>query len=66
MIILKYTHPAWRSKNMVKLYECICRKKGYKVAVDAEAHHLSEAAYGILRKNEVYREPKRVLVFQTE
>jgi hypothetical protein len=41
-----------------RLYQRIKRKKNHQKAVVAVARHLAEAAYWILKKQEVYRDPQ--------
>ena len=57
-------HPSWRLKHVTRLYERIRRRKGHGIAIGAVARHLSEAAFWVLTKQELYREPaakKKVL-----
>jgi hypothetical protein len=45
-------------QHVVRLYQRVQRKKNHQKAVVAVARHLAEAAYWILKKQEVYREPQ--------
>jgi hypothetical protein len=42
----------------MRLYQRIKRSKNHQKAVVAVARHLAEAAWWVLTKQEVYREPK--------
>ncbi len=44
--------------HAVQLYQRIRRKKNHQKAVVAVARHLAEAAWWVLTKQEVYREPR--------
>jgi hypothetical protein len=44
-------------RHVVRLYQRIKRAKNHQKAVVAVARHLAEAAWWILTKQEVYREP---------
>ena len=44
--------------HVVRLYQRIKRAKNHQKAVVAVARHLAEAAWWVLTKQEVYREPK--------
>ena len=44
--------------HVVRLYQRIKRTKNHQKAVVAIARHLAEAAWWVLTKQEVYREPK--------
>ncbi len=44
--------------HVVRLYQRIKRKKNHQKAVVAVARHLAEAAWWVLTKQEVYREPR--------
>src|SRR6202040_3336587 len=44
--------------HVVRLYQRIKRKKNHQKAVVAVARHLAEAAWWVLAKQEVYREPQ--------
>jgi len=43
--------------HVVRLYQRIKRSKNHQKAVVAIARHLAEAAWWVLTKQEVYREP---------
>lgn len=45
-------------QHVVRLYQRVRRKRNHQKAVVAVARHLAEAAYWILRKQEIYREPQ--------
>jgi transposase len=45
-------------RHVVRLYQRVKRKTNYQKAVVAVGRHLAEAAYWILKKQEVYREPQ--------
>jgi transposase len=45
--------------HVVRLYQRIKRSKNHQKAVVAVARHLAEAAWWVLTKQEVYREPQR-------
>jgi transposase len=45
-------------RHVVRLYQRVKRKTNHQKAVVAVGRHLAEAAYWILRKQEVYREPQ--------
>ena len=45
-------------QHVVRLYQRVKRKKNHQKAVVAVARHLAEAAYWILKKQEVYRDPQ--------
>lgn len=47
-------------RHVSRLYERVARRKGHAKAIGAVARHLAEATYWMLRKQEVYREPKGV------
>lgn len=57
VIVLNHKRPNWHAKHVVKVYKRIRSRKGHAVAVGAVARHLSEAAYWILSRKEIYREP---------
>src|SRR6201981_1848054 len=44
--------------HVVRLYQRIKRAKNHQKAVVAVGRHLSEAAWGVLTKQEIYREPQ--------
>jgi transposase len=58
-IVRHHRSPSWHDKHVVRLYRRIRSRKGHFIAVGALARHLSEAAFWVLTKNEVYREPAR-------
>jgi len=45
-------------EHVVRLYQRVKRKRNYQKAVVAVARHLAEAAYWILKRQEVYRSPQ--------
>ena len=45
-------------QQVVRLYQRVKRKKNHQKAIVAVARHLAEAAYWILKKQEVYRDPQ--------
>jgi Transposase and inactivated derivatives len=48
--------------HVVRLYRKVQRKHCYQKAVVAVGRHLAEAAYWVLKKQQVYREPQRKAV----
>jgi transposase len=46
-------------RHVVKLYRRLRERRGHAKAVVAVGRHLAEAAYWMLKKQEVYREPRR-------
>jgi transposase len=56
VVVIHQKHLAGR--HVVQLYQRVRRKRNYQKAVVAVARHLAEAAYWILRRQEVYREPQ--------
>jgi len=62
VVVRQRRHPNWRDKHVTILYERIRRRKGHSIAVGAVARHLSEAAYWMLRKQELYKDPARQVV----
>jgi transposase len=56
LVVIHQRHLAGR--HVVRLYQRVRRKRNYQKAVVAVARHLAEAAYWILKKQEVYREPQ--------
>jgi transposase len=62
VVVRQRRHPTWRDKHVTILYERIRRRKGHSIAVGAVARHLSEAAYWMLRKQELYKDPARQVV----
>jgi transposase len=48
----------WSSRHVAHLYRRIMKRKGHAKAVVAVARHLAEAAYWVLRRSEVYKEPQ--------
>lgn len=48
----------WANRHVVRLYRRIRDRKGHPKAIGAVARHLSEAAYWMLKKGELYREPQ--------
>ena len=59
LVVIHQKHLAGR--HVVRLYQRVKRKRNYQKAVVAVARHLAEAAYWILRKQEIYREPQSKL-----
>lgn len=53
-------------QHVVRLYQRVKRKRNHQKAVVAVARHLAEAAYWILKKQQVYREPKLKLKVPAE
>lgn len=50
----------WMSHcHVVELYNRIMKRKGHAKAIVAVARHLAEATYWVLKKNEVYKQPRR-------
>jgi transposase len=45
--------------HVVRLYQSVKRRKNHQKAVVAVARHLAEAAWWVLTRQEVYREPQR-------
>jgi transposase len=45
--------------HVVRLYQSVRRRKNHQKAVVAVARHLAEAAWWVLTRQEVYREPQR-------
>jgi hypothetical protein len=56
LVVMHQKHLA--GQHVVRLYQRIKRKKNHQKAVVAVARHLAEAAYWILKKQEVYRDPQ--------
>jgi transposase len=57
-VIMRIRHsPAWKNKQVVRLYERTAQRRGHAIAVGAVARQLIEAAYWVLRKGEPYHEP---------
>jgi transposase len=50
----------WPDRHVVRLYLRIMRRRGHGKAVVAVARHLAEATYWMLKKNQPYKEPKRI------
>jgi transposase len=57
VVVAHRHHPSWRLKNVSRVYEKICRRRGHATAVGAVARHLAESAFWILKKGEDYRDP---------
>ncbi|HWC15636.1 MAG TPA: IS110 family transposase [Terriglobales bacterium] len=55
LVVIHQKHLAGR--HVVRLYQRVKRKRNFQKAVVAVARHLAEAAWWILTKQEVYREP---------
>ncbi len=51
------TRRAHPKRHTSRLYERIAKRKGHQTAIGAVARHLAEAAYWMLTKGEVYRDP---------
>jgi len=47
----------WSQRHVVRLYRRIADRRGHPKAIGAVARHLAEASFGVLRRNEDYREP---------
>lgn len=56
LVVIHQRHLA--GQHVVRLYQRVKRKKNHQKAVVAVARHLAEAAYWILKKQEVYRDPQ--------
>jgi transposase len=56
LVVIHQRHLAGR--HVVRLYQRVSRKRNYQKAVVAVARHLAEAAYWILKKQEIYRDPQ--------
>jgi transposase len=56
LVVVHQKHLA--GQHVVRLYQRVKRKKNHQKAVVAVARHLAEAAYWILKKQEVYRDPQ--------
>ena len=56
LVVIHQRHLA--GKHVVRLYQRVKRKKNHQKAVVAVARHLAEAAYWVLKKQEVYRDPQ--------
>ena len=48
-------------QHVVRLYQRVKRKRNHQKAIVAVARHLAEAAYWVLKKQEVYRAPQAKL-----
>jgi transposase len=59
LVVIHQKHLAGR--HVVRLYQRVKRKRNFQKAVVAVGRHLAEAAYWILTKQEVYREPQSKL-----
>jgi hypothetical protein len=46
--------------HVVRLYQRLKKTKNHQKAVIAVARHLAEAAYWVLKNQEVYRDPQRM------
>jgi hypothetical protein len=55
LVVINQKHLA--GQHVVR-YQRVRRKRNHQKAVVAVARHLAEAAYWVLRKQEVYREPQ--------
>jgi transposase len=56
LVVIHQKHLA--GQHVVRLYQRVKRKRNHQKAVVAVARHLAEAAYWILKKQEVYRDPQ--------
>ena len=56
LVVIHQKHLA--GHHVVRLYQRVKRKHNHQKAVVAVARHLAEAAYWILKKQEVYRDPQ--------
>ena len=56
LVVIHQRHLAGR--HVVRLYQRVKRKRNHQKAVVAVARHLAEAAYWILKKQQVYRDPQ--------
>lgn len=56
LVVIHQRHLA--GQHVVRLYQRVKRKRNHQKAVVAVARHLAEAAYWILKKQEVYRNPQ--------
>lgn len=56
VVVLNQDH--WPNRHVVRLYRRIMQRRGHAKAVVAVARHLAEASYWMLKRNEVYKEPK--------
>lgn len=56
LVVINQKHLA--GQHVVRLYQRVRRKRNHQKAVVAVARHLAEAAYWVLRKQEIYREPQ--------
>jgi len=50
--------PHW---HVSQLYGRIAQRKGHQKAIGAVARHLAEATYWMLRRKQLYQEPKRTV-----
>jgi transposase len=53
-------------RHVNQLYERVRSRRGHQTVVGAVARHLAEAAFWILKKREVYREPTRARISSTK
>ena len=56
LVVINQKHLS--GQHVVRLYPRVRRKRNHQKAVVAVARHLAEAAYWVLRKQEIYREPQ--------
>ena len=56
LVVIHPRHLA--GKHVVRLYQRVKRKRNHQKAVVAVARHLAEAAYWVLKKQEIYRDPQ--------
>lgn len=49
-------HERWTDRHVFALYVRLREKRGHAKAVFAEARHLAEATYWVLKRGESYRE----------
>ena len=50
-------HHRWPDRHVSRLYGRLRKRKGHAKAVGAVARHLGEAAYHVLTRREMYRDP---------
>ena len=58
VVVLHQNHPNWQKKHVTTVYQRIRRRKGHSIAVGAVARHLAEASFWVLKKSQVYQEPR--------
>ena len=57
VVVRHRRHPAWKTKYVCQIYDQVCQRKGHAIAVGAVAHHLAEASFWILTRQQPYRPP---------